>query len=130
MQTTIRRNKPLIIFFSLVALVVVLSMISIHLYRKSQRLSPSGNTASNRALISEVGRIAVLPRDETPTIATVADPEALSNQDFFADAEVGYKVLIYPLAKKAFLYDPQAKKIVNIGPIAIDSNGAGAALGR
>ena len=130
MQTTFRRNKPLIIFFSLVALVVVLSMISIHLYRKSQRLSPSGNTASNRALISEVGRIAVLPRDETPTIATVADPEALSNQDFFADAEVGYKVLIYPLAKKAFLYDPQSKKIVNIGPIAIDSDGTGGALGR
>ena len=59
---------------------------------------------------------------ETPTIATVSDPEALKNQAFFVDAKKGYKVLIYSNAKKAFLYDPSADKIVNIAPLNTEAS--------
>ncbi|OGN17447.1 MAG: hypothetical protein A3F48_04405 [Candidatus Yanofskybacteria bacterium RIFCSPHIGHO2_12_FULL_41_9] len=59
----------------------------------------------------------VLPTDEQPTVATVTDLEALKGQPFFLNAKIGYKVLIYTKAKKAILYDPQARKIVEVAPI-------------
>jgi len=128
MSTKRTRYRPVIIFTTLIGLVVALTVLSIHLYRNSRNAAQiiSGDTsAQTRSLISSVGKIALLPENETPTIATVSDPKALENQPFFADAKVGDKVLIYPLARKAFLYDPKEKKIINITSIAIDSSSAG-----
>lgn len=73
-------------------------------------------------LVKVVGRLIILPKDEVPTIATVSDPEKLKDQPFFAKAEVGDKVLIYTQAKKAYLYDPVARKILEVAPINIESN--------
>ncbi len=39
-------------------------------------------------------------------------------QPFFANAQVGDKVLIYYKAKKAILYNPTDNKIVEVGPIS------------
>jgi hypothetical protein len=64
-----------------------------------------------------VGLLIVLPKNETPTIATVSDPSVLKNQAFFVDAKKGDKVLIYTNAKKAILYDPVIKKIINVAPV-------------
>jgi hypothetical protein len=52
-------------------------------------------------------------------VATVSDPEILKNKNFFIDAKKGDKVLIYYSARKAILYDPVVKKIVNIAPVNI-----------
>ena len=68
-------------------------------------------------LIEEVGRIIVLPNDEEPTVATVTDPEKLRDQVFFANAKAGDKVLIYTKARKAYLYDPIAGKLIEVAPI-------------
>lgn len=68
-------------------------------------------------IISEVGKLVVLPADETPTIATVSDLAPLKGQPFFADAEMGDKVLIFQKAKKAILYRPSTKKIIIVAPI-------------
>lgn len=70
-------------------------------------------------LVAEVGKLIVLPKDEEPTIATVTDPEQLKSQAFFASAQKGYKVLLYATAKKAILYDPINKKIIEVAPINI-----------
>ncbi len=70
-------------------------------------------------LVEEVGSLMVLPKDEVPTIATVTDPEQLKSQTFFANAQKGFKVLLYATAKKAILYDPIAKKIIEVAPINI-----------
>lgn len=75
-----------------------------------------------RDLISRVGRHIVLPEDETPTIATVTDPALLKDQPFFVHSKAGFKVLIYPKAKKAILYDPTADKIIDVGPVGIKTN--------
>lgn len=69
------------------------------------------------AIISEVGKLMILPKDEDPTIATVSDPKILESQPFFSKAKKGDKVLIYTKAQKAILYDPVANKIINIAPI-------------
>jgi hypothetical protein len=77
------------------------------------------------SLAAEVSKFLVLPTDEVPTIATVVDPQALKAQAFFADAKKGDQVLIYGKAQKAVLYDPVAKKVINVAPVNI-GGGAGA----
>lgn len=69
--------------------------------------------------VTKVGRLMVLPESETPTVATVADPEVLKNQPFFKNAKVGDRVLIYATALKAILYDPKIDKIVEVAPLNI-----------
>jgi len=72
-------------------------------------------------IVKEVGNLMVLPKDETPTIATITDVEKLKGQAFYEKAKNGDKVLIYMKAKKAILYDPIAKKIVDIAPVNLPS---------
>ncbi len=71
------------------------------------------------ALIARVGRLIILPTDEQPTVATVADPEKLKDQPFFAKAKVGDKVLIYTNSRKAILYNPESNIIVEVAPVNI-----------
>ena len=74
------------------------------------------------AIIAKVGKLIVLPEGETPTIATVSDPEKLKDQPFFANAKAGDKVLVYTNAKEAFLYDPVDNKLLNVAPLNISSD--------
>lgn len=70
-------------------------------------------------IISKVSQLTDLPKDESPTLATVADPEKLKGQPFFANSQKGDRVLIYTQAKKAFLYRPSTDKLLEIAPINI-----------
>ncbi len=104
-------------------LTVVLLVTNIFFYRKLQATRQDGGTpqevqAEIDTLISEVGALMVLP-DEAPTVATVSDLEQLKNQPFFAQAKLGDKVLIYAVARKAILYSPTEKKIVEVAPLLI-----------
>ncbi len=71
-----------------------------------------------QSLIDEIGKLIMLPEGETPTIATVSNPERLKDQPFFAKAKAGDKVLIYTIARKAFLYDPVAGKLIEVAPLS------------
>ena len=70
-----------------------------------------------KKLATDIGRLMLLPKDENPTVATVTDIDKLKNQQFFKDAANGNKVLIYPNAKLAIIYDPKTNLIINVGPI-------------
>ncbi len=72
----------------------------------------------NKKLIKTISKLMLLPEEE-PTIATVTDPEKLSDQTFFANAKAGYKVLVYSQSKKAILYDPASNRIIEVGPVNI-----------
>ena len=103
--------------------IIVLGAISGYFYVQYQNLKKNPNQitkAENDALVEEVGKIYALPKDETPTIATVIDKEKLKDQPFFANAQNGDKILIYTKSKKAIIYRPKEKVIVNAGPIALD----------
>lgn len=86
--------------------------------QKSSVLGSSAKAEKESAeLIAEVSKLIELPKGEEPTIATVSDINKLKGQEFFAQAKNGDKVLIYTKAQKAILYDPIAKKVVEVGPI-------------
>ncbi len=99
---------------------------SIYVFSKKAKTAKNGNPsvkAQNEVqdLIKAVGALIELPPDETPTVATVSDKTKLQGQSFFSHAENGDKVLIYPKAKKAILYRPATKKIVEVAPLNINT---------
>lgn len=106
-------SKPII----LGAIILVLAasyLIGKYQNREDQTSYSQGEVA---ALVEKIDKIAVLPQGEEPTVATVTDIESLKENPFFENAKEGDKVLIYNRAKKAYLYDPMANKIVEISSI-------------
>lgn len=77
-----------------------------------------------RQLIEQVGRLIELPDGEEPSVATITDVEKLQEQPFFQKAKNGDKIIIYPNAKKAILYDPTANKVIDVAPINIGTSSA------
>ena len=112
-----------IFLISIMALGGVLS--SFYFYRKykaTEQLFRDINAVSQldmKNLVEKVGKLIKLPEDELPTVATITDLERLKEQEFFTKAKVGDKVLLYPQAKKAFLYDPLDNVILEVGPLVI-----------
>lgn len=110
------------ILLILVGVVVITSGASVYFYNQYSTLKRNPDRAAQdeiKKIVAQVSKLIVLPEGETPTLATVADPEKLQDQDFFAKAKTGDKVLIYANAKKAILYNPETNKIVEIAPINI-----------
>lgn len=95
---------------------------------ENQRLSNPQAAAEDEAnrIKDEVAQLIELP-NEKPTVATVVDVEKLKSQTFFANAQNGDRVLLFAQAKKAVLYRPSSKKIVEVAPINIGDNGVAGA---
>lgn len=101
----------------LVLLVLGLGATTYYFYQKSTNTEQAETAKEVKSLVGAIGKLTLLPSDETPTVATVSDPEALKDQSFFVGAIKDDKVLIYSNAKKAILYRPSIKKIINIAPL-------------
>lgn len=84
---------------------------------KTTPQSPQQAQEEVKKLVLEVGKLVELPQGEDPTVATVTDVNKLKDQPFFAKAKNGDKVLIYTNARKAYLYSPALKKILDVAPI-------------
>lgn len=76
--------------------------------------------AETQSLVEEVGKLMTLPTDENPTIATVSDVEKVKSQNFFKNAANGDRLLIYANSRKAILYRPSEKKIIEVGAVNIN----------
>ena len=115
------KQKFINIVILIVAIVAVI--LSGYFYYQLHNLkSPQALTSKETMdLVSKVSKLYLVPADETPTVATVSDPEILKNQSFFIRSLKGDKVLIYAQAGKAILYRPSADKIVEVASI---SNGS------
>ncbi len=116
-------NLSMILVIALGVIVVVLGIAAFYFYNQYQNIKKNPNQvaqAETEALVAQVGKLIDLPKDETPTVATVLDKEKLKDQPFFSNAQNGDKILIYTKAKKAIVYRPSANKLINVGPIAID----------
>jgi hypothetical protein len=109
------------------AIVAISGVAGYFWYQNSQLAEGQTGTENEEIqdIIANISEFFVLPTDEEPTVATVSDPELLKGQAFFAKAKKGDKVIIYAKAKKAILYDPVARKIVDVAPINIGQPEAG-----
>jgi hypothetical protein len=117
-----RKNLKLIILIIIAFIIVITPSVYFYIkYTQSQNLlqNKAGETT---ALIDKVSKLIVLPKNETPTIATVSDKTKLENQPFFTNAENGDRVLIYSLAKKAILYRPSKNIIIDVAPVNLGAN--------
>jgi hypothetical protein len=75
-------------------------------------------TSETDQLIAEVGALYDLPKNETPVIYEVTDKASLKDP-FFASAENGDKALLYQTSKKAILYRPSTKKLINVSVLNV-----------
>jgi hypothetical protein len=110
----------LIIFF-LAAALIGFGFAGFYYYRfmQLQKNVAAGSRLTVSDVVSAVSKLIVLPADEEPTLATVADLKPLSSQPFFDRAQVGDEVLIYTQSQKAILYRPSENKIIEIGSISM-----------
>jgi len=111
------------------ALFVVLAVApSLYFYRQyaalKRQVSQGAQTEDQKVYIEKAARHIVMPEGETPTVLTVTDKERLSGQAFFAHAKNGDKVIVFSAAKKAFLYDPDADRIIEVGPVIASGSGS------
>jgi len=102
----------------ILALILIPMAVGITAREQSRRNNSNANqevlaeTQANE-IIKKVGALMELPNEE-PTVATVSDVSKLSDQQFFAKAQNGDKVIIFPKAQKAILYRPSTNKIIEI----------------
>lgn len=70
--------------------------------------------------LENLKNIMLLPDDFDPTIAIINDAEALKLEQpgFFDNAKNGDRIIIYP--NTAIIYDYEANKIINIGPVQME----------
>lgn len=90
--------------------------------KNDPQASQKAQADKTNALKEKIGKLISVPKDETPTLATVTDKTKLKDQPFFKDAENGDVILIFPQAKKAIIYREKDNKLINVGPIAITSD--------
>lgn len=123
-----RGYKPRLLYIVIGVLVVVVVAGGIFGYSQYTKLQNENKRLSNpqeaaksetERIKAEVAALIDIPTDEEPTIASVVDASKLSGQAFFVKAQNGDKVIMFQKAKKAILYRPSTKKIIEVAPINI-----------
>lgn len=125
-----KKRRNLVLIIVLVVLILGLAGTATYFFTEYNKIRNNPELVTQQEtddLIKKVGLIITLPADETPTIASVEDKSKLSGQAFFVNAENGDKLLIYTKAQKAIIYRPSTNKIINVGPVSIDSDTSGTA---
>jgi len=124
-----KKDAKKIIILSLFFLLLVATIYLLFSYLKTQKelsmlKDPVAQEAAlkveNDKLIQKIGKLIELSTTEDPVVGTVNDATSLAQQQkFFVNAKNGDKVLIYK--DKALIYRPDNNKLINVGPVYIDS---------
>ena len=123
-------NSKYLIPAGIILALIILGAGGYYFYTQNQKtqvanINPQASAQEEvKKIVAEVGKLIDLPTGEDPTLATVTDISKLKDQPFFQKAKNGDKVLIYTNSRKAILYDPQAKKVIDVAPINIGSQSA------
>ncbi len=124
-----RQNRKVkLLLLACVSAVVILSGVIAYLLihgNGSASAKPSDTKAESQSVVKAVGKLYIIPTDESPTVAAIQDKTKLSGQAFFKDARNGDYVLVYAKAKTALLYRKSINKLVNVGPINLGNNATG-----
>lgn len=80
------------------------------------------NKTQTEQLLGEMRQMILLPTDEDPAVATIIDINQLNSNEFYKDAQNGDRVIVYSNAKKAYIYRPESKIIVNVGSFSVEAS--------
>jgi hypothetical protein len=105
-----KRKSVGVILCLILLFFILMGMLGFFYFKKNEERDTEG-------LVKNLEKIILLPKDETPIIATVSDITKLTDQLFFKNAKNGNKVVMYPSAKLAIIYDSKANLIINTGPL-------------
>ena len=84
----------------------------------SQSVSNVDENKNAAEILEKAGKLIILPKDETPVMATVLDADNLAKKEpFYVGSENGDVVMMYQKALKAIIYSPSRNVIVNVGPV-------------
>lgn len=114
-----------VLFTVLTAVIVILLAVIGVLVWKYQQASKDPNKQAKETstrVVDKVGQLYMVPTGEEPTVALIQDKSKLQNQEFFKNAKDGDYLLIYKNAKIAMVYREKDNKLVNVGPINLDTN--------
>lgn len=105
-----KKIKKFFLPFFCLMLLIALATLGFFYYREIQSKKGKENIDP---VLSEVSKLMMLP-SEAPQITTIDNAERARQRDatFFKNANVGNKLLAYQYL--VVLYDPKAKKIVNV----------------
>lgn len=109
-----KENRVTVVLSTLLLCAVI---VSVALYFRIPSNPEADQRKDLKKTLERVSRIMVLPTNEEPTLATVTDLSKLKDQPFFANAQDGDKVLIYPRSLKAILYSPSKDKIIEVSSV-------------
>lgn len=80
--------------------------------------------SQRQAVLTKVGKLAILPGNETPALANVVDKTKLQANGVLREAENGDLVLIYTQNARIIIYRPSDNKIVDMGPLVTGTQGS------
>ncbi len=118
------KKKPATVLIILLLVVLIVLGIQYKNTRDELKRASNPKTASQdetKELTVKIGKLIELPSNETPTTATVNDANKLKNQEFFARAQNGDKVLIYSSSNRAVLYRPSTNKVVEYSKVTFNN---------
>ena len=116
-------NKLVTTLTKIVSVLLVVALgLTIFFYHKVQVSQAGQNTADQKKitdLVTKVNKIIDLPQGESPSVAEITDLAPLAGNPFFTNAKVGDEVLLYPSARKVYLYNPDQNIIVEVAYLNI-----------
>ena len=124
MMSEVKPKAKVLVPLLILALVIAIAVAG-YLYWQNMQLTKNPQSVAQKQtkdLVERVSNLILLPEDETPTVATVTDPELLKDQPFFSKAVKGDQILIYTNAKQAILYRASTNMIINVAPLNIGSS--------
>jgi hypothetical protein len=129
----VKSKKKIVTRALLIVLGVIIGVAGTFLYIQKygipfnkvlQNVSKAEEERVLQETINRVSKLIVLPKEETPVIATITDASALMvKEPFYTGSENGDVVLMYQKALKAIIYSPGRNIIVNVGPVYIPPEG-------
>lgn len=109
------RRRAIIIGLSVLGVVLSIGGIWWLVARPHDQVS-----ADVTQVVNAVAKHVALPQDEKPAILTVTDTTKVTTQ-FLQQAHNGDRVLVYQNHKKAIIYRPSIDRVIDIGPVVIDT---------
>lgn len=124
MDAVTQKNKtPVIKILIVVAVLLAFGgyIYTIEKDTKETRGTTLGNSKEEAKQLAEiVSKLVLVDKNQVPEIVTISDAETMvKQQPVFRGVVNGDKILVYVQDKKAIVYSPSRKIIVNILPITM-----------